>query len=240
MSFCLVALMSGACVTATSAAALPVAVLNSTYTAFVGVVDNLGAPDTNSMVSSAPVSLTYDNLGPVEAQADAGTFEISAFTANLWPHNNALAAVSTEITFAPSTSGATTLDLEFYGANEWYYSDGSVSLFDATLNQTVWNYGWAYGQAGTVLWTVNNPGQWYARASVPLETIFDATHTYQLTMSTDTDANYDSQHILVQLSGLETIQPVPEPSTYALTGMGAAAWLMFHRRRASALRVGAR
>lgn len=232
------ALVFAVCMAA-QAAPFGVSIFNANYTASVavgGFTNNVFGGDSRPMVAPFPISNTYNDLGPVEAYASADTFGISASTQNLWPpHPNALATATTELTFAPLTSGTASIGLDFFGANEWYYSDGYASLFDVTLNQTLWNYGWAYGSPSTVPWTNNYEGvAWKSHATVSVETDFSASDTYRLTMNTDTDANYDSQNVQIQLFGIQAA--VPEPSTYALIGLGAATWLVLRRRRASPAR----
>lgn len=243
----LAVLALGVCVSA-QAAPLEITVLNANYTASVGwscITDSVTASSgSSSIVSASPASDMYINQNsdlPMYnvkwAEADASLFEIFGYTSTsggvegFGQSTTSSATARTDIFFSPLSSQTTSIDLDFLGANEWYYSDGYVSLVDVTANQTLWNYGWALMGQGTVPWTNNYDGvasQFHAAVSV--DTDFDATHTYELVMNTDTDSNGDTQNVQIQLFGIEA---VPEPSACALIGLGVAAWLVIRRRRAS-------
>lgn len=240
------ALVFGFCVAA-QATPFGVSIVNASYTASVGwlcITDSVTASSgSSSIVSASPAGNMYINqnsdlpLYSVKwAEADASSFEISGYTSTTggvegfgqWTASSATAR--TDISFTPLTSGTTSIGLDFFGANEWYYSDGYVSLFDVTLNQTLWSYGWAYGSPSTVPWTNNYEGDpSHSHAMVTVETDFSASDTYQLTMNTDTDSNGDTQNVQIQLSGIQAA--IPEPSTFALIGLGTATWLVLRRRR---------
>ena len=174
------------------------------------------------------------------AEADASLFEIFGYTTTadgvegFGQSTSSTATARSDIFFSPLSSGTTSIGLDFFGANEWYSSDGYASLLDVTENQTLWNYGWSLMGQGTVPWTNNYDGDAsQSHAAVSVDVDFDATHTYELVMNTDTDSNGDTQIVQIQLSGIEA---VPEPSTIALIGLGAASWLVLRRRRASPAR----
>jgi hypothetical protein len=194
------------------------------------------ATPTNSrtMISSVPFSdsLYYPDSGHVEAEANVGLFSISGLTAagNGLPisppyRGGSVASVQSQIRFSPLTSVTTTINIQFSGWGQWWCSGGSVSLFDVTSNQEAWNFGWD-GSSGTVPWVVTggDPG---ATAALALDTDFNAAHTYELTLRAETASNPpDTEHILIQLSGLE---PVPEPSTFIFVGLGSLILAMGRR-----------
>lgn len=68
-----------------------------------------------------------------------------------------------------------------------------------------------------------------ATAALTLDTDFIAGGTYKLSMYTRTSSEPpDTERILIQLSGLE---PIPEPSTFILLGLGSLALAVVRRRR---------
>jgi hypothetical protein len=228
------------------AAPLEVTVLDANYTASVGWLCATNyvtaSSGSSSIVSAAPASNRYINQNsglPMYnvkwAEADASLFEIFGYTSTAggvegYGESMASSATArTDIFFSPLSSQTTSIGLDFLGANEWYYSDGYASLVDVTANQTLWNYGWAFMGQGTVPWTNNYDGvAGQSHAALSVDTDFDATHTYELVMNTDTDSNGDTQNVQIQLFGIEV---VPEPSAFALIGLGTAAWLISYRRR---------
>ncbi len=238
------ALLLGFCMGA-QATPLEITVLNANYTAAVGwlcATDYVTASSgLSSIISPSPASNMYINQNsglPLYndkwAEAEASLFGISGYTSTaggiegFGQSTASSATANTDLLFSPLSSGTTTISLDFFGANEWYYSDGYASLHDVTANQTLWNYGWEAMGQGTVPWTNNYDGvAWQSHAGVSVDTDFDASHTYELVLNTHTDSNGDTQSVQIQLSGIEA---VPEPSTFALIGLGAASWLGLRRR----------
>jgi hypothetical protein len=159
-------------------------------------------------------------------------FEVEA---NTWarclysPGPTASAIATNQIQFSPLMDATQTVGLRFFGWNEWYYSAGSVRLFDATAGVELWNYGWEGQDRRNVPWIDPVGGtDWRAAAALNPETDFLASHQYELTMYTVTGANHDDQRILIQLTGLEVI---PEPSTTLLLAVCGAALVILRRRK---------
>jgi hypothetical protein len=217
---------------------LPINIFDAQYTTSVStsswIIGGGETTDSRTLFSLVPISdLMYHSVsGQLEAEANVGLFDISAFTAADGLHDplrsGSVASAQSEIWFSPLTSQTTTVNLQFSGWSQWYYSEGSVSLLDVTSGDEVWNYGWNSYVSGTVPWepTGGNPSM---TASLTLDTDFIAADTYELNMYTHTDSTPpDSEQILIQLFGLE---PIPEPSTSILFGLGSFALAMVHRRR---------
>lgn len=226
---------------------LPINILDAQYTTVVDYAEqtSIGGVATNfsrTMVSPVQIgdSLYNPVTGQLSAQADAGQFGISAYTAacgsNLLGYDpfaqNSVANATSELWFSPLTSQTTTINIQISAWNQWQFTSGTLSLLDVTSGNELWNYWWGdftSQNPGTVPWVITSGGDPNATATLQLDTSFNASDTYILTMNTVTASNPgDSEQILVQLSGLE---PVPEPSTVAFLGLGLLALARVRRRR---------
>jgi len=199
--------------------------------------------ESRSVDSPTPISdsLYHPITGDLEAHAVAGSFEVSAFTAaaggNITPYysQSTFASATTEITFSPAGDWTGPIDFNFFGAEQWFFSEGYVSMRDVTADVTLWDYGW--GQfwplpGSTVSW-VEQPEPysdgWRVKASLSLDTDLNSAHTYELTMHTSTGSNPpDVEYIVI---GISDFQIVPEPSLFALAGLGVTACLTLRRRQ---------
>jgi hypothetical protein len=193
------------------AEALPTKILDTEFTTVVEEGRLYSKTDwSRTTVSQTPISDLYDSSGFIEAQADAGLFEVSAYT-NAFDTTNidsawSRASATASIQFSTLETQTTTIGLEFFGAAEWIYSWGFVRLSDVTSSQTLWNYDW-----DTVPWDDSGHDGWVARATLSLDTDFNAMHVYELIMNVNTCSNVpDSQLVIIQSSGLAPV-PVPEP-----------------------------
>jgi len=229
------------------AAGLPINILNTQYTNSVSVAglirpegsgpfnfpqDYIDANHLRTSISTEPVSdsMYHPVSGILEAEANAGLFRISVLTA-ADGRNDALrlrsnARASSELWFSPLTSETTTINLQFSGWNQWYYSSGRVSLFDVTSDDEVWNFWWEGFTQGTVPWVYQDPEPGGPRetATLMLETDFIAGNSYKLSMHAgSTSVPADRQRILIELSGLDPIA-VPEPTALSLVGFGVLVW----------------
>lgn len=241
------ALALGVGVTTITASPLEVHLLNSHYSTYVFVATDVGWSTGVSRTNFSPVpsndSLHFDysdplaptNVGTLGAEATADLFRVSVrsychYNQVLLPAYNSTARAHSEISFAPVTSGTATLSFDWHVAQEWFYSEGAVSLFDHTANQMLWNYDWNFAQfiPGSSR-TLNADGSQHW--AYLLETDFDANHTYTLTMREQSWADSDRQQIAFQMSGLTVVPIVPEPATFTLVCLGGAALLAQHRRR---------
>ncbi len=211
---------------------LPINILDSQYITSVNMTslaDGTSSPRTQ--VSPAPISDSlYSFYGSTLARADAGLWGVSAHTA-AFPAapdfiGSSSAFAESDLWFSPLTSQTTTLNVQFSAGPHFAFTYGNVSLFDVTLNHDVWNYGWGSGATyvTSVPWVITFDS---GTAALALDTTLNASDTYELIMSTGSNAASDSENESFQLSGLE---PAPEPSTLALAGLGLLALALMRRR----------
>jgi hypothetical protein len=130
------------------------------------------------------------------------------------------AYTTTALTFMPLVGGTTPIDITFLTGGMAYYSESMVRLMDLTTMTQVWAFGWGYKEELARRAMVGSP--------TTLATTFDAAHVYELTLFGRTDARDDNQTLTTRVSGL---QPVPEPSTLLLVGLGVSAAAIKRRRR---------
>ena len=217
-------------------------VFSSQYT--IGLSFLAFDPATNystTIVSELPVAGTVSQPGTgiVEASAAAAPFSVSTYTGigpwtEDWRLNNCWASAKSELSFSPVATGEAAIGLQFQGWYQWYYSGGSVTLLDETLNQELWSYYWDGMAGGSVPWVFAPGADPAAAASLVVPTELLAADTYRLTLYAWTDSNpADREQILIQLSGLE---PIPEPSAAALLTFAAALWV--GRRKSLRQQVG--
>lgn len=205
--------------------------VSTTYQRFIGdsvITDSI----SRQISSSTPHDDSIAREGRVEAIARASQFDISAFTATLGFGGGTFGVASTatatsQMLFVPVGNGVGEVVLDFRGYFEYFFSAGSVRLFDVTSNQQLWNYGWQ-GFQGNVPWA-DDPGPARVMATLIVPTLLLSTHMYEFSMFTTTTSNPpDSEMITISLSGLKP-RVVPEPSSlllfsYALVGLGGVAW----------------
>jgi hypothetical protein len=216
---------------------MPINVLETQYTTGVSLWGNGGLGIGSTNTSPVPISGSLNDpiYGGLAAQANAGPFESLALAwaaagsggvYNPWPiYWGAGASATSDIWFSPLSNQTTTINIQFASWYDFSVSC-SVSLLDVTSGNQMWNYRWN-SSGGTIQW-VSTGGTPNRIATLTLNTDFDPSHIYELTMYTEADSNVpDVEQISIQLSGLE---PVPEPSTFALVSLGAVAWLTLHRR----------
>jgi hypothetical protein len=233
-----------------SAEPISIELLSATFTTQVATWTSLNAtPHTRETTSSTPLSdslLAASIPNPafpwipsfVGAIAETDFFRVHANTATLPsltpPFWSALSVAKTELMFSPLTSATTTIGLTLTtaGSND-FWSEGTMSLYDVTANQYVWNHGW---DATPLVDTQFGPPEYgHLLNGTPLnlgplhiDTAFDLSHQYRLTLYTLTHAQNDRQNITLEVSGLHV---VPEPSTLWLVGIGVAVSVGRHRRR---------
>ncbi len=221
----------------------PVYILDTQYTTTVSMAENNPGPPliSRTITSTVPISDSLNDFftGSLAAEANAGLFAIYANTPSQGFSDpdiiyNAASATS-EVWFSLLTSQTTIINIQFSGGDHWLEcSEGSLSLLDVTSGNEVWNYGLPNPGLGAIPdwapWVYTGGLTTAGSGTLALDTDFNAGDIYELTMSTDTLAQNDpdSPWVSLQLSGLE---PVPEPSSFALLGLGSFALAMVRRRR---------
>jgi hypothetical protein len=235
----------------------PINILATQYTTTVW--DEAGVPNPNgtfsrTQVSSAvPISDSlYDPVaGNSVANANAGLFGVSGFTyafpasfpetgSTSISHSSSFA--ESDLWFSPLTSQTTTISIQI-SALASSFEGGGVSLLDVTSGNELWSYG--FGSFMNVVGAPSdiNYGTTLSFGSdlstgtdtLMLDTDLSASDTYELSMLTGSNANNDLENESIQLlSGLELgLEPVPEPSTFALIGLGSLALAMARRNCSS-------
>jgi hypothetical protein len=219
---------------------LDVAVSSAQYTTYVeaeGWPPDTYPPISRTTVSSFPISDELDfptaYSGPPSfvtnhAIACAGLFLVSDQTG--WGMANASA--TSQLWFSPLADQTQSIGIQilaFGDRGPLAFTGGQISLLDLTTNSELWNYSWNENGlvgpltgAGNVPWDPADP----STADFTINTDFLASHQYELTIMTDSNAGDDDQSVQIQLTGSEV---VPEPSSVclllmALLGLPAARW----------------
>ena len=181
------------------ASSIGVEVLSVTFTATVTVALN-SPPDTHteSSTDSVPVSeslsRTWSEGGDsfAEATAIADLLEVSteAFALSLAGGAQAVAYADSVWTFSPSEDGIA--DIGIFGEQGFIDATQSVTLFDVTADQLVWQYSIGIGAIGM---------------SHLVPTTLDADHVYSMHLTARARASNDATNSTLRVSG---IQAVPE------------------------------
>jgi hypothetical protein len=223
----------------------PINVLGTQFTTAVSMTSIFnGTNFSRTQTSTVPFSdsLYYFDGGTV-ANANAGLLGISAQT-SAYPTipdfiDYASAFTESALWFSPLTSQTTTINIQIEAGPHFPFTSGNVSLFNVTSSNEVWNYGWgSWSNIYGVPAGINNgtPVPWDdllmdpRTATLMLVTTLNASDTYELIIRTGSQAATDSENESIQLSGLE---PVPEPSTFVIIGLGSLALAIGSRRRSS-------
>jgi len=216
---------------------LPINILDTQYTTTLTVTQNLPPSTSRTTTSTVPISDSqYDALsGALAVEASAGLFATYANTANLFFLDpewfNSAASATSEVWFSPLISQTTTINIQFSGSDHWLEGSAeSWSLLDVTSGNEVWNYGSPNPGLGPVPdwapWVFTGDFTSPGSGTLAIDTDFNAGDIYELTMSVATYAgSVDpiAPSVSSQLTGLE---PVPEPSTFALFGLALFALAM--------------
>jgi hypothetical protein len=176
--------------------------------------------------SATPISNTIASPNNPKrfATASADLFNVSTAT-SAFPNTTftetsgfAKAIAESTFTFRTLADGVAPLTFNFDGSGQAIFSQGFVSLFDRTLNQSLFNYSWErVSGAGNIPWFPTGSRD----ATLNLSPELFSSHTYALSMNTGTDANADSQSMAIRMSGFQPIAaPVPEPETWTMMLLG--------------------
>jgi hypothetical protein len=176
--------------------------------------------ETMTATSGLPITDDLQASARVFARATADAFSVTTSTSAL-PDLSlnetsafAVAMAETVLRFAPVQDGLATLAIDFVGVTlQSVFSEGLVSLFDVTTNQTLWAYQWDYPFEGNIPFTC------CYQAALSIEQPFLASHQYAFTMRVGMDASIDEQSMSIRTSGLYA---VPEPSSSSLLLVGVA------------------
>ena len=166
------------------------------------------------------------------AEASAQLFQTTAASASLYMEDHTLvehasASAQTTLTFRPEHSAAALLGIDFLlGRSSPWWSAADVRLTNLTTGNELWRYGWDFWLTapGTSPRNFLN-----ASKSNSIETVFDASQLYALTILSVTGANMDSELLTAEVTGLHE---VPEPASIALLAVGALIARRAARRRA--------
>jgi hypothetical protein len=186
--------------------------------------------------SSAPMSdeIYGPESGLLNAQANAEWSGVAAYSsiraadAGAGAHN-ATAGAESQIWFSPLTTGTATIQFDFVGEYAWAFSACFLSLTDTTSDQTLWDYEWS-DLSGPFPFSGNNPDG-SSTGLLSYTTSLSSEKNYELDMFVQTFSNNDVERVSVQLSGLRVANVIPEPSSLALVGFGAAILLTARRTR---------
>jgi hypothetical protein len=169
----------------------------------------------------------------IGARASADLFGVYTDTSSVpWgPVSSSAAAATSILEFSPVSTGLASISIDFVQSGIAVWSEGLVSLQNLTTNQQMWNYAWTFqfGGGPSLPTFLQSIGYDYGLpATLNLQTTFNTSDRYLLTMHTRTSANFDGQTSRIQLNGL---QAVPEPATMTLLTLAGAGMAIAGRRR---------
>lgn len=163
--------------------------------------------------SATPLSLSFQPNTHQYAIATANPFFVAAST-KAYPNGDsdemsahAKAVAETKLTFQPSRDATTSLAFHFVGEGLFDWSEGFVSLQDLTSPSSLVSYSWTMADNAVILPV-------FRGNALEFQPQLLASHTYQLTMHTSTEASQDSQAVSISMSGFTSA--VPDATSYAL------------------------
>ncbi len=180
--------------------------------------------------SSAPiVDSLVSQAAWLNSQAETDFLRISAYAASDYPlHDTAAASAKAVVNFSPTSTDVVPIFIDVTGRGHWYYSLGSISLFDVTAGAMMWNFDWD-GPSGTLPWVDHGNEEPRGTASLTMNTALQAAHDYRLTLfSWVSSQEPSSPHIQMQVGG---IRVVPEPSPLTLLSLAGLALVAARFRR---------
>jgi hypothetical protein len=211
---------------------LNIAVSSAQYATYVEAqgydtnTHSLLPPISRMTILSSPVSdkidVPFEQSFPNftnHAIASAGLFEVLDHTG--WGVANA--GATNQLWFSPLVDQTQEIGIQITNSTVGPNTAGSISLLDLTSNSELWNYSWTLGPTTNNIPWAGGAKPYGVGANFNVDTVFLASHQYELTMSTFSNAGDDSEDVDIQLTGL---QVVPEPSSacfllFALLGFRA-------------------
>jgi hypothetical protein len=184
---------------------------------------------TRLTTSPTPIADTLKVSNAYElayATASADTFSVSTETYDrqIYSGGYAEATAETALSFKALQSGIAPILFEFdLSGIAYIFGNGFVSLYDVTAAQALFRYSWEPRSDRTIPENGSlAPAPW-----------LEASHTYALTLHLSSNAQGDGAYGSIRVSGLQPMNPIPEPEAYASGMVGfSVLWLIMRRRRA--------
>ena len=213
-----------------SAWSAPIRLNGSYFTTVVSRrVNGLGV-ESRTNESSSPIVDSLVSQGDwLNSRSETDFLSISSYAASDYPlHDRATASAKAVVNFSPSSTDVVPIFIDVIGRGHWYFSLGSISLYDVTAGAMLWNFDWN-GTSGTLPWVDHGSVEPRGTASLTMDTALLQTHDYRLTLYSWVNSQEPSSpHIQMQVGGLRV---VPEPSVIALMSLTGIALIVARSRR---------
>ena len=229
--------LAGVCsvwlVASLSAWATPITINSSYFTTIVsrGVwgINGLDLESRTNESSSPIVDSLVSQADWLNSRAETDFLRISSYAASDYPiHDTASASAKAVVNFSPSSTDVVPIFVDLVGRGHWYFSMGSISLYDVTAGAMLWNFDWN-GASGTMPWVDHGSVEPRGTASVTTNTALMQAHDYRLTLYSWVNSQEPSSpHIQMQVGGLRV---VPEPSAIALVSLAGFGLMVARSRR---------
>ena len=165
----------------------------------------------------------------INSRSETDFLTISSYAASDYPfHDTATASAKAVVNFSPSSTDVVPIFIDVIGRGHWYFSLGSISLYDVTAGTMLWNFDWN-GTSGTLPWVDHGNVEPRGTAAVTMHTALQDAHDYRLTLYSWVNSQEPSSpHIQIQVRG---IQVIPEPSAIALVSLAGLGLMVARSRR---------